>query len=185
MRQGLVRIIGGQWRGRKIPVPDKPQLRPSLDRVRETLFNWLRPNIHDARCLDCFAGSGVIGFEALSQGAKSVTFIESDKALVDHLKQTSILLQAERHCEIIASDFFVWVKKQHFAEAYQMIFIDPPFAKNWLNDTVLALKQAGAINPQTQIYIEDDSTLPNIDGFELVKNAKAGAVSFGIIMEQA
>ena len=84
---GQIRIIGGQWRGRKLPVPDSPGLRPTTDRVRETLFNWLAPSMVDARCLDCFAGSGALGLEALSRYAASATLLEMERGVAQTLQQ--------------------------------------------------------------------------------------------------
>jgi len=91
---GQIRIIGGQWRGRKLPVPDSPGLRPTTDRVRETLFNWLAPSMVDARCLDCFAGSGALGLEALSRYAASATLLEMERGVAQQLQQNLATLKA-------------------------------------------------------------------------------------------
>ncbi len=91
---GQIRIIGGQWRGRKLPVPDSPGLRPTTDRVRETLFNWLAPSMVDARCLDCFAGSGALGLEALSRYAASATLLEMERGVAQTLQQNLATLKA-------------------------------------------------------------------------------------------
>ena len=94
MANNEVRIIGGQWRGRKLRFPDRPDLRPTLGRVRETLFNWLAPDIHGAHCLDLYAGSGALGFEALSRGAAEVTFVERDRKAASALQANVELLNA-------------------------------------------------------------------------------------------
>lgn len=91
---GQIRIIGGQWRGRKLPVPDSPGLRPTTDRVRETLFNWLAPSMVDAHCLDCFAGSGALGLEALSRYAASATLLEMERGVAQTLQQNLATLKA-------------------------------------------------------------------------------------------
>ena len=100
-KQGECRIIAGKWRGRKISFDDAEGLRPTTDRIRETVFNWLQPFLNKSRCLDCFSGSGVLGFEALSRGAESVTFLEQNKKTADNLKQNIEVLgvkNAELHC---------------------------------------------------------------------------------------
>ncbi len=110
---GQIRIIGGRWRGRKLPVPDSPGLRPTTDRVRETLFNWLAPVIQGARCLDCFAGSGALGLEALSRAAASVTLLEQDRAVSAQLSRNLQVLQTQQaqqaqQAQVITADSLRW-----------------------------------------------------------------------------
>lgn len=123
MANNEVRIIGGQWKGRKLKFPDRTGLRPTLGRVRETLFNWLAPRIGGARCLDLFAGSGALGFEALSRGAASVTFVERDRRAAAALHTNATLLGAEVIVKCLPAGRFVAMNTIR----YDVIFFDPPF----------------------------------------------------------
>ena len=124
-RTGTVRIIGGQWRGTRLPVPDLPGLRPSGDRSRETLFNWLQTHIHGARCVDLFAGSGVLGLEAASRGAAEVILVEKSKQVAQDLRTSLKRLNAER-VEVIETDAINWLALCK-AQSMDIMFIDPPF----------------------------------------------------------
>ncbi|MGE0625151.1 MAG: 16S rRNA (guanine(966)-N(2))-methyltransferase RsmD [Pseudomonadales bacterium] len=123
MANNEVRIIGGQWKGRKLKFPDRVGLRPTLGRVRETLFNWLAPRIEGARCLDLFAGSGALGFEALSRGAATVTFVERDRKAASALRANATLLGAEARVQQLPAARFVSTD----TACYDVIFFDPPF----------------------------------------------------------
>lgn len=183
---GKVRIIGGKWRGRKIKVVATSQLRPTLDRVRETLFNWLRPKIVGANCLDCFAGTGILGLEALSQGAGSVTFIEQDARLVKNLSLTLSELNGVNDAKVVNQDVLAWLKKQQFAQPFNVIFLDPPYGKDLLAALLSALKQAGAIDAKTYIYYEDKQPLTTCgESFSIIKQAKAGLAHFHLIQWSA
>ncbi len=151
---GQIRIIGGQWRGRKLPVPDSPGLRPTTDRVRETLFNWLAPVLHDARCLDCFAGSGALGMEALSRYASHVTLLEADRQVCNQLKQNAALLKAEQ-AEIVNTNSLNWLAQP--GNAYDVVFIDPPFRRDLLNQTLALLEEYGWLADEAWIYVEAES----------------------------
>ncbi len=118
-----VRIIGGQWKGRKLKFPDRAGLRPTLGRVRETLFNWLAPRIDGARCLDLFAGSGALGFEALSRGAAGVTFVERDRRSAAAIRANVTLLGAA--ARVVNSPAFRFVNAD--SSRYDIVFFDPPF----------------------------------------------------------
>ena len=123
MANNELRIIGGQWRGRKLRFPDRPSLRPTLGRVRETLFTWLAPNISGTRCLDLFAGSGALGFEALSRGAAEVTFVERDRKAAAAIRSNVELLQAR--ATVVCQP-----AKQYLARTrarFDIVFLDPPF----------------------------------------------------------
>jgi 16S rRNA (guanine966-N2)-methyltransferase len=120
-----VRIIGGQWRGRKLSFSGGSDLRPTLGRTRETLFNWLRPHIAGTRCLDLFAGSGVLGFEALSQGADYAVLVDRNPATVQSLKKSIASLGISARCSVIKSDAAVYL--QGVSEPFDIAFIDPPF----------------------------------------------------------
>ena len=148
---GKVRIIGGLWRGRRLAVPPVAAVRPSADRVRETLFNWLKARLPDARCLDLFAGTGVLGFEALSRGAGSVTLLDNDLAVIQHLTATREMLAADR-AEILRYDALAWLR-QHQPVAYDVIFVDPPFAAEW-GEQVLAELSRGWVAATGVVYLE-------------------------------
>ena len=121
---GQIRIIGGQWRGRKLPVPNSPGLRPTTDRVRETLFNWLTPALPGARVLDLFAGTGVLGLEALSRGAAQAVLVERDPGLAAALREAVARLSAP--AEVHAADALAWLGSH--GRTFDLVFLDPPFA---------------------------------------------------------
>lgn len=135
---GQIRIIGGKWRGRKLPVRDSEGLRPTTDRIKETLFNWLMPIIREARCLDCFAGSGSLGFEALSRFADSVTFIELDKQNAQLLTENKARLQSD-NANIINGNSLEILGQN--GTPFDVVFIDPPFRKGLLSDTIQLLEK--------------------------------------------
>ncbi|MBJ6980384.1 16S rRNA (guanine(966)-N(2))-methyltransferase RsmD [Luteimonas sp. MC1572] len=124
---GSVRIIGGQWRGSKLPVADAPGLRPTSDRARETLFNWLQPMLHGARVLDLFAGSGALGFEALSRGAAEALLVERDPALVQALYESCERLHAGDAAKVVRADALEWLRLPVHGR-FDLVFVDPPFA---------------------------------------------------------
>jgi 16S rRNA (guanine966-N2)-methyltransferase len=146
-----VRIIGGLWRGRKIRFPAGSSIRPSPDRVRETLFNWLAPHIRGARCLDLFAGSGVLGFESLSRGAASIVFVERDAAVVQHLRQLARDL-APDSASIIQGDAPGWLARP--GERFDVVFLDPPFGSGLLPGLLRRLDEGGWLAPGAMVYIE-------------------------------
>ena len=171
-----IRIIGGQWKRTKLAVADRPGLRPTPDRVRETLFNWLGQDLTGWRCIDVFAGTGVLGFEAASRGAKEVQLVELDTALVAQLKRTQIQLKANA-TQVVRGDGVVTLKQMDPA-SMDVIFIDPPF------DSVLfepALAAAGrVVAPDGFIYLEapvswSDEKLKDM-GLMVHRHLKAGAV---------
>jgi len=124
---GVVRIIGGRWRGSKLPVADFAGLRPSADRVRETLFNWLQPMLAGARVLDLFAGTGALGFEAASRGAAKVVLVERDPGLVANLRATATRLRAGDEVEVVGDDALGWLARAPDRK-FDLVFLDPPFA---------------------------------------------------------
>jgi len=133
---GQVRIIGGRWRNTRLPVPDLPGLRPSSDRVRETLFNWLQPALPGARVLDLFAGSGALGLEAVSRGAASACLVERDPALAAGLRASVVRLQAQAQVQVVQDDALRWLDAAGAAAPADIAFVDPPFAAG-LWDAVL------------------------------------------------
>jgi len=148
--EGKIRIIGGLWRGRKLVVPDVVGLRPTPDRLRETLFNWLMPYIDGATCLDLFAGSGALGFETISRGAQHSILIEENYLIVQHLQQQ---LQSFPNApiKIIHQNALSFLNQT--PTPFDLIFLDPPFHKNLLNPTI-DLLQKGWLAPRALIYVE-------------------------------
>ncbi|MTD37346.1 16S rRNA (guanine(966)-N(2))-methyltransferase [Erwinia sp. CPCC 100877] len=150
---GQIRIIGGQWRSRKLPVPDSPGLRPTTDRVRETLFNWLAPWMAQARCLDCFAGSGALGLEALSRYAASATLLEKDRVVAQQLRKNLETLNAPQG-EVVNTDTLSFLART--GAPYDIVFVDPPFRKGLLNETLHLLEQNGWLADEALIYVESE-----------------------------
>ena len=155
---GKVRIIGGQWRGRRLPIPPVDAVRPSADRVRETLFNWLAPRLPGARCLDLFAGTGALGFEALSRGAAAVSFFDTHPLVLKHLAAMREMLGAV-NSEILGYDARAWLAQRE-PVTYDVIFVDPPFAAG-LSEDVLALLARGWVAVNGVVYLETPA-LPQV-----------------------
>jgi 16S rRNA (guanine966-N2)-methyltransferase len=150
---GAIRIISGQWRGRKLPVMNVQGLRPTTDRNKETLFNWLMAHTQDSRCLDVFAGSGGLGFEALSRYAKHVTFIELDKNVARNLQQNLITLKAtEDSAKVLCGDALGYLKQLN--DEFDLIFLDPPFNQNLVPKAIEGIEQGGLLAKDGLIYIE-------------------------------
>jgi 16S rRNA (guanine966-N2)-methyltransferase len=135
---GQVRIVGGRWRNTRLAVPDLPGLRPSSDRVRETLFNWLTGQLAGARVLDLFAGTGALGLEALSRGAASVTLVERDPALARALNDTVVRLGARAEATVVQGEALSWLGGQADG-AFDLVFLDPPFAAGLWDPALAAL----------------------------------------------
>ncbi|SMF94226.1 16S rRNA (guanine966-N2)-methyltransferase [Methylomagnum ishizawai] len=177
MRNEL-RIIGGTWRSRKLKFPDAVGLRPTPDRVRETLFNWLRLDIEDARVLNLYAGSGALGFEAASRGAGQVVQVEMNPAVCAALEQNRALLQADQ-IGIVRADVIRYLEGS--AEPYDLAFVDPPFRQGLLVPSCVLLEQRGWLKPQAKIYFEIEHGV-SLDGlppaWRLLRNGKAGEVTF-------
>ena len=172
-----LRIIGGEWRGRRLPVPHAPGLRPTPDRVRETLFNWLQSVTEGARCLDLFAGSGALGFEAASRGARHVTMVEADARVAAHLSEQAAALDAER---ITVHARRVQAFLQQPPQPFDVIFLDPPYGQGLVAET-LALLAQGWVAPGARVYIEAEAELgePELpEGWELLKTRSAGQVGY-------
>jgi 16S rRNA (guanine966-N2)-methyltransferase len=173
--RNTLRIIGGQWRRRQLPFAEVEGLRPTPDRVRETLFNWLGQDLYGQSCLDLFAGSGALGFEAASRGAHKVVMVEAARAAQQQLS-ANIKTLAAQQIELVCSDALQFLARhQH---RFDVIFVDPPFASNLLSQV---LPQLGAhLTASGLIYIECASW-PELQGFELIKHGKAGQVLYGLL----
>lgn len=177
--QNKLRIIGGQWRSRQISFYDAPGLRPTPARVRETLFNWLQYDIPGSRCLDLYAGSGALGFEAASRGAKAVVQVENNSDVCRALKENTLKLNATQ-IKIIQSDVFRYLMGD--AEPFDIVFLDPPFAMNLATQTCQWLEAKDWLNPHAKIYVEAESKKKFLDelpeNWQLLKSKTAGEVGY-------
>jgi len=174
-----VRIIGGQYRRRLLDFPGSAGLRPTPDRVRETLFNWLGQDLPGWSCLDLFAGSGALGFEAASRGAGRVVMIERDRAALDALEKNRVLLGATQ-VEIVRADALAWLANS--PETFDLIFVDPPFdsglAEPVLDDLARHLKSGG------QAYVEQAASVIAPAGFIIHRSGRAGRSHFALLIEE-
>ncbi len=148
---GSVRIIAGRWRGRRLPVIDGPALRPTPDRVRETLFNWLAPHLPGARCLDLFAGTGALGLEAASRGAVEVVLVENDPHAVAALQASVARLRA-LDVRIVAADVPGWLAGR--GRPFDIVFLDPPYGAGISGRCCLALDAHGWLAAAARVYLE-------------------------------
>lgn len=181
-RTGRVRIIAGAWRRRHIGLPDIPGLRPSPDRVRETLFNWLAPVIEGAVCLDLFAGSGILAFEALSRGAARVVMVEQHPVIAAHLgAQLRALAVAPPRGELVHRDALAYLGGT--PEAFDIAFVDPPFASGLLPAACRGLDGDGWLRPGALVYLEapwSDGVPPLPPRWQLLHRQRAGHVGFAL-----
>ena len=168
-----MRLIGGRWRGRRLPVVDAPGLRPSPDRLRETLFNWLAPWLPGAHCLDLFAGSGALGLEAASRGAASVTLVERHPAAQASLLDSIRRLEADERVSVVRGEALEVL--QRLERRWDIVFIDPPFADGGQTD-VLARLLPARLAADARVHVEsaaNDAT-PLPDGFEVLRDKRFG-----------
>lgn len=175
-----LRIVGGRWRGMRIDFPAVEAIRPSPDRVRETLFNWLQPHISGARCLDLFAGSGALGIEALSRGASAVTFVDREPQVSRHLTQTLQRLGATG-ATVRAEEAARFLERT--PEPFDVVFLDPPFASTLLQ-AVFAKLPRGWLAPEAHIYVEcpADTPLPPLaPGWSVYRSKQAGQVGYHLL----
>ncbi len=178
-----VRIIGGAWRSRMLEFPDAQGLRPTADRVRETLFNWLGQTLTDYRCLDLFAGSGALGFEAASRGAEWVVMVENNRIAIEILKKNQALLTSVQ-CEIVQADALSFIKNT--PQIFNIIFVDPPFASDFLPEVLPKLTRCLAANGL--VYAEWHRPLAEvIAGTEwtIVREGRAGRAFFALLSAKA
>lgn len=170
-----VRIIAGQYRRRLLAFPESTGLRPTPDRVRETLFNWLGQELHGWHCLDLFAGSGALGFEAASRGAARVVLVEQAPAVLRALRDNQALLAATS-VEVVAADSLAWLAKCQ--EHFDIVFLDPPFAAGLLPGALAGL--APRLRPCGQVYLEG-AEWPDLSGWEVLREGRAGVVRYGLL----
>jgi len=149
-----LRIIGGDWRSRQLSFVDAPGLRPTPARVRETVFNWLQYEIFGKRCLDLYAGSGALGFEAASRGAKSVIQVESNAQACRSLKDNALALSADDRIKVVQSDVLRYLEGE--ATAFDVVFLDPPFGLNLVIQTCRLLEDNGWLAKHAKIYVETE-----------------------------
>lgn len=172
-----IRIIAGRYRGRKLPVLDAEGLRPTTDRVKETVFNWLMPYIQDTRCLDCFSGAGSLGFEALSRGAQQVTMIELNRSAAQQLSANKALLKAE-NLDVLNTDALQFLASNQ--NEFDLVFIDPPFRQGLAQKSIDCIAKKG-LAPSALIYVETESESSDVtvpDTWQLLKEKTAGQVTY-------
>jgi len=173
-----VKIIGGEWRGRNISFPDVAGLRPTPVRVRETLFNWLQYDVVASHCLDLYAGSGALGLEAASRGAKRVVQVDNNAQICRQLKANTELLKAEQ-VQIVQQEAFRYLAGD--AEPFGLVFLDPPFAKDLVVQTANWLEEKLWLKSHAKIYIEAERHLTLVgmpNNWELLKQKTAGEVAY-------
>ncbi len=181
-----LRIIAGQWRSRRLAFPDVEGLRPTADRVRETLFNWLQDSIAREDCLDLFAGSGACGMEALSRGARHVTFVDSSAAATAAIRQNLALLGAVGG-QVVCEDSLRWLQQQSPQPRFGLVFLDPPFAADLLARSAATLETSGLLRDGALVYIESPQPLTTLalpQPWRALKAKQAGNVHFGLYQRQ-
>ncbi len=185
-KSNQLRIIGGSLRSRILRFPDADGLRPTSDRIRETLFNWLQNDISGSRCLDLFAGSGALGIEALSRGASEVQFVESNQQVAAALQDSldELALDAAKLDVTTAEN---WIAANQNASGFDIVFLDPPFDKGPVSDICQALVKSSLVQENTLIYLENSSLtnpeeLP--EDFAQLKSKQAGQVSYALYQYQ-
>ncbi len=180
-----LRIIGGQWRSRFLPFPDVEGLRPTTDRVRETLFNWLQSMVHGATVLDVFAGSGALGFEALSRGAQHVTLIEKNAQAAKQLT-TNIHTLKTSDARVVQTDALQYLAQQQ--APFNLIFLDPPFSKGLLPECIKLIDDNDLLANNGWIYIESEQDLASLNlptSWALHREKKAGQVRLCLYQKQS
>ncbi|MDM8564142.1 16S rRNA (guanine(966)-N(2))-methyltransferase RsmD [Candidatus Halobeggiatoa sp. HSG11] len=175
-----IRIIAGQWRGRKISVLDKPGLRPTPNRLRETLFNWLTPYLPGSKCLDLFAGSGALGIEAASRGAEQVLLVEKEFDIIKNLHQHIITLNS-KNIKIKQMDAITFLQKET-TETFDIVFLDPPFEQNLLIPCSNLLEPW--LNKSAYIYLETNANIiASFNNWQIIRQKKVGQVLGTLMMK--
>ncbi len=171
-----VRIGGGEWRSRLLPFPDAPGLRPTPDRVRQAVFNWLGQQLYGLSCLDLFSGTGVMGFEALSRGAESAVMVEKSATAYKSLVHNKQLLKTDR-AHILNMDALQFLSGNK--QLFDVIFLDPPYSQGWLPK--LLPQVGGHLAPQGLVYVEAEFVIESDDTWQVLKQGKAGNVYFHLL----
>ena len=180
-----LRIIGGRWRGRRLEVPEAEGLRPTPDRVRETLFNWLQPYIDGAHCLDLFAGTGALCLEALSRGAAEVVMVEKSPHVAQQLRRHVEKLEAAG-AEVVPADAVDYLQRP--PRQFDIVFLDPPFRSNLIAECAALVEARGWLKPGGLVYIEAPSRLSALAlpaTWELIRSKKAGQVGYHLARKPA
>ena len=180
---GEVRVIAGLWRGRKLSVLNAEGLRPTTDRVKEMLFNWLMMDVANARCLDCFAGSGSLGIEALSRQAQAVVFLEKFANAAQQLKKNLASLKTDKGT-VINTDTLTYLSQKNSTEPFEIIFIDPPFHHNFVPQVLTLLQQNNWLAENALIYVETEKNHPPLllaKNWQVIKEKSAGMVTSRLI----
>jgi 16S rRNA (guanine966-N2)-methyltransferase len=178
-----VRIIGGRHRGRRLHFAAVPGLRPTPDRVRETLFNWLQGEVHASRCLDLYAGSGALGLEALSRGAGELCAVEHNRTAAARLRENLVLLGDDARAEVVADEVMRYLDRAP-AAPFDIVFADPPFADPVLADLCRRLEQGGWLADRAWIYLEQDARrawAEPPDGWTLHREGVAGQSAYRLL----
>ncbi len=180
MSSNQVRIIGGAWRSRRVSFPDHEGLRPSPDRVRETLFNWLGQDLDGQTCLDLFAGSGALGFEALSRGAAAVVMVENSRKVCESLRSNAELLGA-RNLQLLRADALEFATAAALQDAmrFDIVFLDPPFGSSLLEQALPRI--APLLKPGARVYIESAVAFEQAGTWRVIKRGRAGQVHFNLV----
>ena len=176
--RGQLRIVAGNWRSRKLVFPQQENLRPTPDRVRETLFNWLQADVPGSRCLDLFAGSGALGFEAASRGAGEVVMLEQDHDAASALTRNIELLDAD-NIQLVIADAVEWLKKNQ--RAFDIVFLDPPYKAGLLGKCCEILESGQSLAENAKIYLEHargDNEIVIPESWECFKYRSAGQVTY-------
>ena len=180
---GEVRVIAGLWRGRKLPVLNAEGLRPTTDRVKETLFNWLMMDVANARCLDCFAGTGSLGIEALSRQAQAVVFLEKFATATQQLKKNLASVKRDKGT-VINTDTLAYLAQKNNDNPFDIIFIDPPFHHQFVPQILPLLQQNNWLAENALIYVETEKNhppLPLAENWQIIKEKSAGMVTSRLI----
>ena len=180
---GEVRVIAGLWRGRKLPVLNAEGLRPTTDRVKETLFNWLMMDVANARCLDCFSGSGSLGIEALSRQAQAVIFLEKFANAAQQLKKNLASLKTDKGT-VINTDTLAYLAQKNNDNPFDIIFIDPPFHHQFVPQILPLLQQNNWLAENALIYVETEKNhppLPLAENWQIIKEKSSGMVTSRLI----
>ena len=158
-KKGEIRIIGGKWKGKKIYFNLNDDLRPTPDRAKETLFNWLGQDLSEMHCLDLFSGTGALGLEALSRGAKKVTFVEKNKDYLQKIKKVYLEMSQKEDCDFYCAECLEWVQSKSSKAKYDLIFIDPPFNKNLIDNLLSNILRRELLSESGKIYFEFEKKL--------------------------